>query len=116
MENMIKLVVRVLVTALALLIVARIIPGIEVDGLYAAVIAAVVLGVVNLIVRPVLVVLTLPVTILTLGLFIFIINAALFGFVASFIDGFSVDGFIPALLGSLLVSIISTIGTHLLSE
>ena len=107
---MIQIISRVLITALALLIVAKIIPGITVEGLYVAVVAAIVLGFLNLIVRPILVILTLPVTIVTLGLFIFVINAALFLFAASFIEGFSVDGFWYALLGSLIVSIISTIG------
>lgn len=105
-----KLISRVLIAALALLAVAYFVPGIEVDSLYVAVIAAVVLGLVNLIGRPILIVLTLPVTILTLGLFIFVINAALFWFVASFIEGFTVTGFLPALIGSILVSVISAVG------
>jgi putative membrane protein len=84
-----------------------------VQGLYIAIIAALILGVLNILVKPVLVLLTLPITIVTLGLFIFIINAFLFWFVASFIDGFTVDGFIPALLGSLIVSIISAVGNKL---
>lgn len=110
---MLHLVIRVLITALALLIVAYLVPGIEVAGLYIAVIAAVLLGLMNLIARPILVVLTLPVTIVTLGLFIFVINAALFWFVSSFVEGFSVSGFLPALIGSLLVSIISAVGNKL---
>ena len=80
------------------------------DGVYAALIAAVVLGLLNLIVRPILFVLTLPITILTLGLFAFVINAALFFFAASFLDGFAVTGIIPALIGSLAVSVASAIG------
>ncbi len=103
-----KIIYRVLVTSLALLLVANYIPGITIDGLYTAVVAAVVLGLLNLIVKPVLVVLTLPVTIITLGLFMFVINATLFWFAASFIDGFSVTGFLPALIGSLCVSVISS--------
>ena len=105
-----KILARVLITALALLLVAELIPGIIVEGLFAAIIAAIILGLLNLIARPVLVVLTLPITILTLGLFIFIINAVLFWFVASFVEGFDVSGFWPALLGSLIVSIVSAIG------
>lgn len=105
-----KILARVLITALALLLVAELIPGIVVEGLFAAIIAAIILGLLNLIARPVLVVLTLPITILTLGLFIFIINAMLFWFVASFVEGFDVSGFWPALLGSLIVSIVSAIG------
>ncbi len=104
-----KLLVRLLITSFALVLATYIVPGIAVDGPYTALIAALVLGILNAVIRPVLVLLTLPVTILTLGLFIFVINASLFLFVASFVDGFSVDGFLPALLGSILVSIISGI-------
>lgn len=106
---------RVLIGALALLLAANFIPGIEVMGLYTAIIAALILGLLNMIVRPVLIVLTLPVTILTLGLFTFVINAALFWFAASFIEGFAVAGFVPALLGSIFVSIVSAIGNALIS-
>lgn len=105
-----KLFARILITALALLITARIIPGIEVESLYTAIIAALILGLLNVFVKPLLVILTLPITILTLGLFMFVINAGLFLFAASFIDGLSVDGFLTALLGSLVVSVISSIG------
>lgn len=108
------IIIRVLVTALALLLAAYLVPGIVVDGLYIAIIAAVILGLLNLIARPILIVLTLPITILTLGLFIFVINALLFWFAASFLDGFDVDGFIPALIGSLIVSIVSTVGNKFL--
>jgi len=106
---MISILTRVLISALALILVAKFIPGITVTGLYPALIAALILGVLNVLVRPILVILTLPITLLTLGLFIFVINAAIFLFVASFVDGFSVDGFIPALLGSVIVSIISSV-------
>lgn len=109
-----SLIYRVLVTALALLLVARFIPGIVVESVYVAIIAAVILGLLNLLVKPILIVFTLPVTILTLGLFIFIINASLFWFAASFIEGFSVDGFLVAILGSFCVSIISAIGNKFL--
>lgn len=109
------IIIRILITALALLIVERFIPGIEVEGLYTAVIAAILLGLLNLIARPILIILTLPVTILTLGLFIFVINAGIFFFVASFVDGFTVSGFVPAFLGSVIVSIISAAGNRLLT-
>ena len=104
-----KLITRLLLTSLVLLLVAYYIPGIHVDGFYAAFIAAVVLGLLNLFVKPVLFILTLPITILTLGLFMFIINAALFWFAATFIDGFSVDSFGYALLGSLIVTVASAV-------
>jgi len=105
--------VRVLIISLGLLIAAYVVPGIAIANLYIAIIAAIILGLLNLIVRPVLVVLTLPITILTLGLFMFVINAALFLFVASFVDGFAVQGFLAALIGSLIVSVVSAIGNKL---
>lgn len=110
-----KIIARILITALALLLVSQIIPGISVDSFYTAVIAALILGLLNIIVKPILVVLTLPITILTLGLFMFVINAGLFLFAASFIDGFNVSGFLPALIGSLIVSIVSAF-SHTLFE
>ncbi len=109
-----KTITYILLVALSLLIVEKIIPGIEVSSLYTAIIAALVLGLLNVFVRPLLVILTLPITILTLGLFILVINAMLFIFAASFIDGFRVDGFLPALLGSLALSLMSAIGNTLL--
>lgn len=109
---MLTLITRVLIAALGLLIAAYLVPGIEVAGLYIAIVTAIILGLINLIVRPILIILTLPITILTLGLFIFVINATLFWFVASFIDGFEVDGFFAALFGSLIVSVISAIGNR----
>lgn len=108
------IVVRVLVTALALLVAAYLVPGIIVDSLYIAIIAAIILGLLNLIAKPVLIILTLPINILTLGLFTFIINAAIFWFVASFVGGFSVEGFIPALIGSIIVSVASAVGSKFL--
>ena len=101
-------VARIIVTAFSLLVVAELIPGITVTGLTPALIAAVLLGILNALVRPVLVFLTFPITLLTLGLFIFVINAALFGFVSIYVDGFEVDGFWPALFGSLVVSMVSS--------
>ncbi len=110
-----KIFARILITALALLIVARLIPTIQVEGFYAAIIAALVLGVLNLLVRPLLIILTLPITIVTLGFFIFVINALLFSFVASFVEGFAVQGFLAAFIGSFVVSVISTIGNRFIS-
>ena len=103
-----KLVTKLLLVTLTLLLVASLVPGIEVDGFYTALIAAIVIGLLNLFVKPILVLLTLPITVLTLGLFLFVINAFLFWFAASFIEGFAVDGFLAALVGSLIVSIVST--------
>lgn len=111
---MTKLITRIIVTAFALALVAEVVPGIEVSSVGVALLVALVLGIVNGLIRPLVIVLTLPITILTLGLFIFIINAFLFWFVASFIDGFTVTGFFPALVGSVVVSLISTfVNKHL---
>lgn len=103
---------RLIFNALGLLLLAELIDGIKVEGFYAALIAAIVLGLLNLIVKPILLILTLPITILTLGLFAFIINGALFFFAASFIDGFAVDNYWYALLGSILMSIVSAISNR----
>jgi putative membrane protein len=103
----ITLLARWIVNAAALLLVAYLYPGVTVEGFGAALIAALVLGLVNAFVRPLLVILTLPVTLLTLGLFIFVINALLFWFVAEIVHGFRVTGFGAALLGSILYSLIT---------
>jgi putative membrane protein len=109
------IILRILWNALGLLLIAEFVPGITVDGFKTAVIAAVILGLFNAVLKPILVVLTLPITLLTLGLFALIINAALFFFAASFIEGFAVAGFWYALLGSLLMSIISTVGSSFIN-
>ncbi len=100
-----KILVRWLLLAAALLLVANIYPGVQVASFGAAMIAALVLGLFNTLLRPILVLLTLPVTLLTLGLFLFVINALLFYFAASVIDGFHVAGFVAALVGSVLYSL-----------
>lgn len=102
------------INALALLLVAYLLNGIHVSGFTSVLIAALVLGLVNTLIRPILVILTLPVTILTLGLFIFIINALLFMFVGNVLAGFHVAGFGAALLGSVLYSVISWLLSSLL--
>src|SRR3954471_17095731 len=96
-----------LLNALALIAVAYLVPSITVSSFTSALVAALILGLVNAVIRPILVLLTLPVTILTLGLFIFIINALLFWFVGSFVRGFEVQGFLAGLIGSILFSIVS---------
>ena len=100
-----KLIVRWLLLAAALLLVAYLYPGVSVTSFGAAMIAAFVLGLLNTIVRPLLVLLTLPVTVLTLGLFLFVINALMFWSAASLLDGFNVNGFVAALVGSLIYSV-----------
>ena len=111
---MMKIVIKILIAAVGLLVAAYLVPGITVASIYIAIVTAVILGILNVLVRPILVILTLPITILTLGLFIFVINALLFLFAATFIEGFAVDGFIAALLGSLIVSVVSAIGNKTL--
>ena len=96
-----------LINTLALIAVAYLMPSITVSSFGTALAAALVLGLVNAIIRPVLVLLTLPVTLLTLGLFIFVINGLLFWFVASFVEGFTVAGFWPALFGAIAYGVIS---------
>ena len=93
--------------ALALLAVAYLLPGIQVDGLTSALIAAVILGLINTLIRPVLIALTLPITLVTLGLFILVINGLLFWLAGSVLRGFEVNGFWVGVLGALLYSIVS---------
>jgi putative membrane protein len=102
-----RLVLVWLINAVALIAVAYLMPSITVSDFTAALVAALVLGLVNAVVRPVLVLLTLPVTILTLGLFIFVLNGLLFWGVASWLEGFSVAGFWSGVLGAILFSIVS---------
>jgi putative membrane protein len=109
-----KLLIVWIVNALSLLALPYLFDSIKVDSFYTAMIVAVVLGLVNAVIRPLLVVLTLPITIVTLGLFIFVINGLLFWFVASFVEGFSVAGFWPALFGAIAYSLISWLCSALL--
>jgi putative membrane protein len=111
-----KLILRWLISALALLALPYIMSGITVSSFYIALIVAVVLGLINAVVRPILILLTLPVTILTLGLFILVINALLFWFVASFVDGFQVSGFWAAFFGAILYSLITWAANALIFE
>lgn len=98
---------RLVLNGLAIIIAAWLLPGIHIASPWAALLAGVILGFVNAIVRPVLFFLTLPLTLLTLGLFIFVLNAICFGLTALLVPGFSVDGFFPAVFGALLVSVVS---------
>jgi len=109
-----KIITKILLVAFVLLVVAEYVPGIMVDGVYPAIIAAIVLGILNVIVKPILFLLTLPINILTLGLFTFIINAGLFWFAATFVDGFAVTNFWYALLGSVLVTATSSFANRYL--
>ena len=106
---MIGLLVRWLVSALALAVVASIVPGIHAAGFGPTMIAALVLGILNAIVRPILILLTLPINLLTLGLFTFVINGILLLMTGSLVDGFAVDGLGSAIIGALLLSIVSAL-------
>jgi putative membrane protein len=97
-----------LLTALALIITAYIVPGFAIQSLVAAIVAAVVLGLINAVVKPILVVLTLPLTIVTLGLFLFVINAIAIWLAGAITPGFTVAGFLPALLGSIVLTVVAS--------
>ena len=101
--------VRMLISALSLWLASSIVPGMHIHGLGTLVLSALLLGIVNAIFRPLLIFLTLPFTILTLGLFLFVVNAAMLGLVAWLLPGFALASFWSALLGSLVVSIVGTV-------
>jgi putative membrane protein len=103
---MLKLILKFIITALALLAIAHLVPGIIISGFATALLAAVIWGIVGVTIKPLVHLMALPVTILTLGLFSFIINALLFWLVAALVPGFEIAGFVPALLGSLVLSIV----------
>jgi putative membrane protein len=107
----VRFILRALVAALGLWIAARYVHGIEAHGLESLLAAAVLLGVVNAFVRPIVIVLTLPFTLITLGLFLLVINACMLELVAMFLHGFKVHSFTAAILGSIIVSIVSWIGS-----
>ena len=96
--------IRMVISALGLWIASELVPGMEITGMGTLVAAAFLLGIVNAVVRPLIVILTFPITIVTLGLFLLVINAAMLGLVAWLLDGFMLDGFLAAVAGSLVVS------------
>ncbi len=102
---------RTLITLLGLLLASALVPGVTINGTWSVIFAAILLGLVNGFVRPVAFLLTLPITIVTLGLFLFVLNAAMFGLVAAMLDNFIVAGFWSAVFGSLVVSITSTVAS-----
>ena len=101
-----KLILNWILSAVALLAVAHLYAGVTVTSFVSALIAAAVLGLLNAVLRPILVLLTLPVTVITLGLFLFVINALMFWAAASLLTGFAVSGFVAALIGSLIYSVL----------
>jgi len=111
---MLSLLLVWLLNSVALLVVAYVLPGVAVASFGSAMIAALVIGLLNMLVKPILVFLTLPITILTLGLFLLVLNALLFWFAGSVLSGFKVNGFWWAVIGALLYSIISGLLTALI--
>lgn len=101
------IIIRILISAVAVYIASYVIPGITVSGFGAALVVAIVLGLLNAFLKPILVILTIPITILTLGLFYLIINVIMVYLAASLVSGFAVSGFFAALLFSILVSIVT---------
>jgi putative membrane protein len=108
--------IRVLINALAIYFAAAIVSGIELSGLMAALGAGLVLGLVNAVVRPILILLTLPFTLLTLGLFLFVLNGLCLWLTSALVKGFEVHGFWAAVFGSILVSVVSWLLTTSVSD
>jgi len=105
--NVVQFLVHLVITAALILLVARSVSGIHVADWTSAILAALVLGIANAVVKPVMVVLTLPFTILTFGLFLLVVNALVFWLASAFVPGFKIDGFGPAFLGALLLSLLN---------
>ena len=103
--------VRMLVTAGGLWLASALLPGVEITGYGTLLLAALLYGLVNAVVRPIIIVLTLPITVVSLGLFLFVVNAAMFGLVATILAGFSVAGFFSAVFGAIIVSIVSALAS-----
>jgi putative membrane protein len=108
---MVGFLIRLAISALGLWLADEIVSGIHIDDTGTLVAAALLLGIVNAVVRPLLILLTLPITVLTLGLFLLVVNAAMLGLVAALLDGFHVAGFGSALLGSLIVGLTSWVAS-----
>lgn len=111
-----KLIFRILITSCIVLLIANFMPGVHVAGFTTALIVAVVLGLLNVFIKPILIILTLPVTILTLGLFLLVINALIIIFCTTIVGGFSVDSFWTALFFSIVLSLLQSILNGLLGE
>jgi putative membrane protein len=106
---MAMLLLRIILNGIAIVVAASFVPGLRLSGMGAALLAGVILGFVNGIIRPVLFLLTLPVTLLTLGLFIFVLNALCLALTAAIVPGFEIDSFLSAVLGACVVSLVSWI-------
>jgi putative membrane protein len=107
---MVRFFLRALIAAIGLWIAAHLVPGVSYDNYVTLLIAGVLLGIVNALVRPVVFLLTLPITIVTLGLFLLVVNAAMIGLVALFLKGFTVDGLVPGVLAAIVTGAVSWLG------
>lgn len=107
---------RLLVTAVVFYFLPYFVPGIHVAGATSAIVAALIFGIVNAVVRPLVLLLTLPATILTLGIFVIVVNALMFWLTALIAPGFKVDGFMPALIGAIVMMVVGIVVSHLLKD
>lgn len=112
----IKIIISLLVNALALIITAKIVPGFAIDGFWAAVFAAIILGVLNTFIRPILIILTAPINILTLGLFTFVVNAVVLRLTELLVPGLVIQGWITAILAAIVLAVVSTALSMLLKD
>ncbi len=110
------LLLRIVIVAIGLWVASKLVPGVQINDAWSLVWAALLLGIVNAIVRPIVILLTLPLTILTLGLFLLVINAALLSLVAWMLDGMTVAGFWSALFGSIVISITGWIASAFIGD
>lgn len=113
---MISVITRWLIITMAILLASWFVSGIRVDSLLTAIIAAGILGLINVFIKPVLIILTLPLSIITLGVFTFFINALLLQLVAYIIPGFEVEGFLAAFLGALIISVVSWLANYFIGN
>lgn len=111
-----KFIVRAIFAALGLWLASMIVPGVRIEGIGTLVVAALLLGIVNAFVRPVVFILTLPLTVITLGLFLLVVNAAMIGLVAMLLGGFAVTGLIPGVLAAIVTGVVSWIGHMVLKD
>ena len=111
-----NLIIRIIVTAILVVFIAKFLPGVHVAGFTTALIVAVVLGLLNVFIKPILIILTFPVTILTLGLFLFVINALIILLCTNIVGGFNVDSFWTALFFSIILSILQSIMNKIIGE
>jgi len=111
-----RFLLRAVFAALGLWLASRVVPGVSINNMGTLIVAALLLGLVNAFVRPVIVVLTFPVTLITLGLFLLVVNAAMIGLVAMLLGGFSVHGLVPGVLAAIVTGVVSWIGHALFRE